>query len=52
MRKATSGVPDLVEQGEADAFLKEQLKPGALEAAARASSYPLTLNRREGYDHS
>jgi len=52
MRKATGAVPALVDQGEADQFLEEQLKPETLEAAARASGYPLQLNRREGYDHS
>lgn len=52
MRKATGKVPALVDQGEADNFLEEQLKPETLEAAAKASGYPLELNRREGYDHS
>ena len=52
MRKAASFVPALVDQGEADNFLGEQLKPEALEAAAKASGFPLELNRREGYDHS
>lgn len=52
MRKATGAVPALVDQGDADNFLEEQLKPETLEAAAKASGYPLELNRREGYDHS
>lgn len=52
MRKATQFIPALVDQGEADQFLTEQLKPETLEAAAKASGYPLKLNRREGYDHS
>ncbi|MBK1874148.1 S-formylglutathione hydrolase [Marinobacter sp. 1-3A] len=52
MKKATQFVPALVDQGEADNFLVEQLKPEALEAAAKESGYPLTLNRHEGYDHS
>ncbi|WP_411352962.1 S-formylglutathione hydrolase (plasmid) [Leisingera aquaemixtae] len=52
MRKATGTVPALVDQGDADDFLEEQLKPETLEAAAQASGYPLKLNRREGYDHS
>ncbi|WP_100639850.1 S-formylglutathione hydrolase [Marinobacter salexigens] len=52
MKKATKFVPALVDQGEADNFLVEQLKPEALEAAAKESGYPLTLNRHEGYDHS
>lgn len=52
MRESTSSVPALVDQGEADEFLEEQLKPETLEAAAKASGYPLKLNRHEGYDHS
>ncbi|MGS0681762.1 S-formylglutathione hydrolase [Shewanella sp. 125m-7] len=52
MRKATEFVPALVDQGEADDFLIEQLKPEILEAAAKMSGYPLTLNMQEGYDHS
>ncbi|MEM6850465.1 MAG: S-formylglutathione hydrolase [Pseudomonadota bacterium] len=42
----------LVEQGLADPFLEEQLRPELLVKAARDASVPLTLNYREGYDHS
>ncbi len=52
MRKATKFVPALVDQGEADNFLVEQLKPEVLQAAAKVSGYPLTLNMHDGYDHS
>ncbi|WP_108945205.1 S-formylglutathione hydrolase [Shewanella halifaxensis] len=52
MRQATDFVPALVDQGEADDFLIEQLKPEVLEAAANVSGYPLTLNMQEGFDHS
>lgn len=52
MRHASQFVPTLVDQGDSDEFLQEQLKPEALEAAAKASAYPLELNWREGYDHS
>lgn len=52
MHKSTNSVPALVDQGEADEFLKEQLKPEILETAAKASGYPLTLNRHKDYDHS
>lgn len=45
-------IPALVDQGLADDFLTRELKPEALEAAAEASGYPLTLRRHEGYDHS
>lgn len=52
MRNAKHHVPALVDQGDADDFLEEQLRPEALKAAASASNYPLELNLREGYDHS
>eukprot|EP00919_Chromeraceae_sp_WS-2016_P079786 GHVR01188790.1.p1 GENE.GHVR01188790.1~~GHVR01188790.1.p1 ORF type:complete len:312 (+),score=42.30 GHVR01188790.1:99-938(+) len=42
----------LVDQGTADQFLEEQLKPELLEDACRKAGIPLTLNLREGYDHS
>lgn len=46
-------VPELlVDQGGADNFLKEQLKPELLEAACAKAGIPLTLGLREGYDHS
>jgi S-formylglutathione hydrolase len=41
----------LVDQGLADKFLVEQLKPEALEAACTAAGQPLTLRRHAGYDH-
>lgn len=42
----------LVDQGLADPFLAEQLKPELLGAACATVSQPLTLRRHEGYDHS
>ena len=42
----------LVEQGTADQFLAEQLKPGLLAEACGKANIPLTLNMRDGYDHS
>ena len=41
----------LVDQGLADNFLAEQLRPEALERAAAKSGRSLTLRRHEGYDH-
>jgi len=41
----------LVDQGEADAFLAEQLQPERLEVACARASIPLTLRRHAGYDH-
>jgi S-formylglutathione hydrolase len=42
----------LVDQGQADQFLAEQLQPQTLEAAAAVSGQALTVRRHEGYDHS
>lgn len=42
----------LVDQGAADGFLAEQLRPELLRAACDAAGITLTLTLREGYDHS
>ena len=42
----------LVDQGDADAFLSEQLKPALLETACRDAGIDLTLRMQPGYDHS
>ena len=42
----------LVDQGTADEFLEQQLKPELLQAAFRAAGIPLTLRYQAGYDHS
>jgi len=49
---ANKQLPALVDQGDADNFLEEQLMPDALQAAANLSGYPLTLRIHAGYDHS
>lgn len=41
----------LVDQGEADKFLADQLHPEALEQACATIGQPLTLRRHAGYDH-
>ncbi|MBY0423434.1 MAG: S-formylglutathione hydrolase [Parvularculaceae bacterium] len=41
----------LVDQGAADPWLDQQLKPDLLEAAARRAGVPLMMRRRDGYDH-
>ncbi len=41
----------LIDQGEADQFLAEQLLPHRFEAACRDAGQPLTLRRHAGYDH-
>jgi S-formylglutathione hydrolase len=46
-------LPDLlVDQGDADTFLHEQLKPGLLVMAARKAGIPATIRMQPGYDHS
>jgi S-formylglutathione hydrolase len=42
----------LVDQGDADPFLTEQLRPDLLEAACGAAGIQLTLRLQPGYDHS
>ncbi|MES3098022.1 S-formylglutathione hydrolase [Sphingomonas faeni] len=42
----------LVDQGDADGFLVEQLKPELLVAACEAAGIDLTLRMQPGYDHS
>jgi len=41
----------LIDQGTADKFLTEQLKPEAFEQACRSSGTALRLRRQQGYDH-
>jgi S-formylglutathione hydrolase len=47
--KFESGI--LIDQGTADKFYADQLKPRLFEAACRFAGQPLELNLREGYDH-
>ncbi|MGK0500910.1 MAG: S-formylglutathione hydrolase [Oceanicoccus sp.] len=49
---AQQRLPLLVDQGGADEFLTEQLKPELLEAACEQYQHPLTLRIQPGYDHS
>lgn len=44
--------PVLVDQGNADNFLTEQLKPETLQSAAIEANADLTLRIQPGYDHS
>ena len=47
--KAPRGI--LIDQGTADKFLAEQLKPDLLVMACRGAGQAIELNKREGYDH-
>jgi len=42
----------LIDQGTADQFLEEQLKPEIFKAAAEETGQVLTLRMQDGYDHS
>lgn len=42
----------LIDQGDADTFLKEQLKPELLADACKDAGIDLTLRMQPGYDHS
>ncbi|WP_304414183.1 S-formylglutathione hydrolase [Photobacterium atrarenae] len=52
MKQTSEPVPALVDQGDQDPFLNEQLNPEALQHAAKQSQYPLELRMQTGYDHS
>ncbi len=49
---APAGLELLVDQGLADGFLEEQLKPGLLVKACAEAGVSLDLRERGGYDHS
>ncbi len=50
--QAQERLPVLVDQGEADNFLEEQLKTELLQQACESADYPMSINMRPGYDHS
>lgn len=52
MRNGGAQLPMLVDQGDSDQFLADQLRPERLEALAEELNYPLTVRIRPGYDHS
>ena len=49
---ASERLPLLVDQGDADEFLGNQLKPELLQAACADAGHPLQLRLQPGYDHS
>jgi len=49
---ASERLPILVDQGDADNFLEEQLQTPLLEQAAQEADYPMTIRMQPGYDHS
>ncbi len=50
--EAKERLPLLVDQGGADEFLDNQLRPQLLQAACDAAGHPLELRIQPGYDHS
>ncbi|MEM9005324.1 MAG: S-formylglutathione hydrolase [Cyanobacteria bacterium P01_F01_bin.86] len=50
--EVTERLPILIDQGEADSFLIEQLQPSRFAEACRIVNHPLSLRMRPGYDHS
>lgn len=52
LNQQTTKLPILVDQGDADQFLTEQLKPENLRAAADKHDSSVTLRMQPGYDHS
>lgn len=52
IKQSSPQLPMLIEQGLADNFLAEQLKPENLITQAKAANYPITINQHDGYDHS
>ena len=52
LASARERLPILIDQGDGDDFLAEQLKPEIFEAEAKRVGHPLTLRMQEGHDHS
>lgn len=52
VRKKASDAHILIDQGLADTFLEDQLKPELFETACVDAGQQLTLRRQAGYDHS
>lgn len=50
--QAARQIPMLIDQGEADQFLEDQLHPHLLLEAAQERDYPVVYRSRSGYDHS
>lgn len=50
--KAEEKLHILIDQGQDDDFLAEQLKPELLQQACQDAKHPLTLRYQAGYDHS
>lgn len=49
---AQDAIPTLIDQGDNDQFLADQLQPAVLAEAARQKAWPMTLRIQPGYDHN
>jgi len=52
LRRGHTTGPILVDQGDADGFLDEQLRPELLREACDTAGQPVDIRFRKGYDHS
>jgi S-formylglutathione hydrolase len=52
VQKQQHPAPILIDQGEDDNFLTEQLRPELFEATCKAADQSVTLRMHDGYDHS
>ena len=52
VKKGESKQPLFIDQGDADNYLNDQLRPELLEQICHQRQHPLVLRRQEGYDHS
>lgn len=52
LANAAKTLPILIDQGDRDDFLANQLKPEVLAAVAKANGHSITLRMQAGYDHS
>lgn len=50
--QADAATPMLIDQGDSDQFLADQLQPAVFAEIARQKDWPLTLRIQPGYDHS
>lgn len=52
IKNVSERLPLLIDQGEDDSFLGEQLQPDVFAQACAEADYPLILRKQPGYDHS
>lgn len=52
LAQTSARLPLLVDQGDSDQFLPDQLQPARLAQQAEEQGWPLTLRTQSGYDHS